>query len=320
MWMGTTMTTEAGSITLGSYSHDLLLHDNAEVLVDGTIAFVQEGLASGGQVLVHSTEERVALLRGALGSHARLTYGLDRDLYQSPSTTLFAYQRIFEERTDATDVWVTGTVPHGEDQESHAAWARYESLVNEALGDYAFHALCTYDTQMLTPDVIAASRATHPHVGVGAHREVSHAYEEPADFLTDELAAVPTAPASEPTVTADVYSPHDLHIARRLLRRNTEPSDVSPDIADDLVTAAHEILVNGLEHGVPPARLELWVGPSKLTCRVTDRGRGIRDRLAGYRHPNRGGSMGLWAARQLCENIFVSNLTRGGCSVLLSTA
>ena len=71
------------------FSHDLLLHDSDAELVSGTRAFVQQGLASGGQVLVHSTEAQVALLRDELGSHPRLTYGLDQDLYQSPTATLF---------------------------------------------------------------------------------------------------------------------------------------------------------------------------------------------------------------------------------------
>ena len=51
----------------GGYSHDLLLHDSDEDLVEGTVAFVEQGLASGGQVLVHSSEERVTMLREAPG-------------------------------------------------------------------------------------------------------------------------------------------------------------------------------------------------------------------------------------------------------------
>src|SRR4051812_34871068 len=70
-----------GPIAAGRYSHDLLLHDCDDDLVASTRAFVELGLASGGQVLVHSSQERVAMLREALGSHPRLDYGLDRDLY-----------------------------------------------------------------------------------------------------------------------------------------------------------------------------------------------------------------------------------------------
>ena len=79
------------------FSHDLLLHDGESAVVPGTLAFVQEGLASGGEVLVHGTEDRVAMLREVLGTHPRLTYGLDQDLYQSPMATLFRYQQALAE-------------------------------------------------------------------------------------------------------------------------------------------------------------------------------------------------------------------------------
>ena len=140
-------------ITGGHYSHDLLLHDRDQDLADATRAFVDRGLSSGGQVLVHSSEERVAMLREAVGSHPRLDYGLDTDLYQSPSSTLFAYARRLD--AEPNEMWVTGTVPLGDDPAGHAAWTRYESLVNAVLAPYAFHALCTYDTR--SPSAPSAS-------------------------------------------------------------------------------------------------------------------------------------------------------------------
>ena len=53
--------TSPGPIPNGRYSHDLLLHDSDAELVAATRAFVELGLASGGQVLVHSSEDRVAM-------------------------------------------------------------------------------------------------------------------------------------------------------------------------------------------------------------------------------------------------------------------
>jgi hypothetical protein len=142
-------------IALGSSSHDLLVHDGDHDLIEGTWAFVDQGLASGGHVLVHSTAERVALLRKALGTHPRLEYGLDSDLYQSPMSTLFAYQRKLAENPEPMELWATGTVPMVENPSGHAAWARYESAVNEVLSPYAFHGLCTYDLRALPPERIA---------------------------------------------------------------------------------------------------------------------------------------------------------------------
>ena len=310
--------TNPGPILNGLYTHDLLLHDNDDELIEGTRAFVEQGLAAGGHVLVHSTAARVALLREALESHPRLEYGLDSDLYLTPSSTLFAYQRKLAENSEPIDFWVTGTVPLGEDPAAHPAWARYESLVNEVLGPYAFHALCTYDTSNLPEAAIAAAKATHPCVSTGVQRAASPDYQEPADFLTDPLAAVPAPPDLRPAVAMTLQRLTHLAHARELVRRSAVSSSaVARDTIDGFVTAVNEVLVNGLRHGIAPVRLVLWVETARLTCQVIDSGPGITDPLAGYRYPDSDGAKGLWIARQLCEDIFVTNLPDHGCSVLL---
>ena len=301
------------------YSHDLLLHDTDDDLVAATRAFVELGLDSGGQVLVHSSEERVGLLRQAVGTHPRLDYELDSDLYQSPSRTLFAYER--QLAADPTEMWVTGTVPLGDDSAGHAAWTRYESLVNEVLAPYAFHALCTYDTRTLPAATVAAARATHPGLSSGGDRTLSCAeYLDPASFLTDPLAGVPDVPQSPPSVTAALHNLHDLRPVRHLLTRTAESAAVlSRDTVEGFVTASHEVLVNALNHGRPPVELLMWVDGPKLVCRITDAGPGTPDTLFGYHHSGASGPAGLMVARQLCEEVIVSNPRGGGCSVLLAT-
>lgn len=302
------------------FSHDLLLHDSDLALVRGTRAFVQEGLDSGGQVLVHSTERQVAMLREALGSHPRLTYGLDQDLYQSPMATLFHYQRVLEDSAGSAALWATGTVPLGEQRAGQDAWARYESLVNEVLGPYAFHGLCTYDTRVLPPHVIAAAKATHPHVDDGGERRPSPDFQHPAGFLATPLAGAPRPPSAAPTLVMNLLGLRDLVRGRRHLRHVMESSAVTGAVVADLLTATNEVLTNGLRHGAPPVRLEVWVQPSRVTCRVTDRGPGIGDLLSGYRYVEPSGPMGLWTARHLCAEILISNPPGGGCSVVLTTA
>jgi anti-sigma regulatory factor (Ser/Thr protein kinase) len=309
------------SIQRGCYTHDLLLHDNDDELIRGTRAFVEQGLEAGDNVLVHSSEDRVQLLHGVLGSHPRLEYGLDEDLYLSPASTLFAYQRKFVEDPLPTDLWVTGTVPLGADASGHPAWTRYESLVNEVLGPYAFHALCTYDTHLLPASTIAAAKATHLCVSTGMARTTSPDYQDPTDFLNDPLAAVPEPPALRPTVAMTLQRLEHLAHARELVRRSAVSSSaVARDSIDGFVTAVNEVLVNALQHGATPVRLVLWVEPAQLTCQVIDSGPGKADPLAGYRYPETEGAKGLWVARQLCEDIFVSNVPDRGCSVLLFSA
>lgn len=312
--------TSPAIIAHGRYSHDLLLHDSDDDLVDATRSFVELGLASGGQVLVHSSEERVALLRDAVGSHPRLDYGLDDDLYQSPSSTLFAYERRLA--AEPTEMWVTGTVPLGEDPAGHAAWTRYESLVNQVLAPYPFHALCTYDTRALPASTVAAAMAAHPGLSTGGDRAVRCAeYLDPAAFLMDPLAGVPGVPQTRPSLVATLHDVYDLRPVRQLMAGAVGSAEAVPsDTADGFVLASHEVLVNALEHGRPPVELEMWVDTSRLVCRITDAGPGISDTLSGYHRFDGTGPAGLSVARQLCEDVIVSNPRGGGCSVLLATA
>jgi len=303
------------------FSHDLLVHDGDGDLLAGTRAFVEHGLSSGGQVIVHSTPERVAMLREALDPHPRLEFGLDEDLYQSPTSTLFAYQRMLAESREPIELWATGTVPLGDDPATHPAWARYESAVNEVLRPYAFHGLCTYDTRVLPPDTIAAAKATHPCVTTRGGRSDSPDYQHPAEFLSNPLAAVPGPPESPPLVTTALHSAHDLRSVRRLVQGCAVGSTAVPRATiDAFVSAVNEVLVNGLQHGATPVQLTLWAETSKLTCLIADPGPGIPDLLSGYGYPEPAGSTGLWVARQLCEELFLSNQRGAGCSVLLSTA
>ena len=315
------MMVDLGPIAADRYSHDLLLHDNDDELVAGTVAFVEQALASGGQVLVHGSADRVAMMRSAIGSHPRLKYGEDDDLYQSPLSTLFAYQRTMAERREPIELWATGPVPICTGRAVHAGWARYESLVNEVLSPYAFHGLCTYDTQTLPARAIAVARATHPTLHIGRDRVSCTDYLEPTAFLSDSSAGLVDPGDVPPTATVRLDTLHDLRPARGLLSRIAAEwaTEIARDTVEGFVSAAHEVLANGLEHGRPPVRLAIWAEASRLTCRITDAGPGIADTLAGYRYPEGPDHTGLWMARQLCEDIIISNPPGGGCQVIMTT-
>ena len=306
------------NITPGSYTHDVLLHSNDDEVITGTRAFVERGLETGGRVLVHGTRERVAMMRDVFGSPPGLEYGFDEELYQAPLQTLFAYQRAMAHSQDGADLWATGTVPMSPEPGGHAAWGRYESLVNEALGTYAFHGLCTYDTTLLSEDAIAAAKTSHPSVTSGVRRAPSPDYEPPADFLADPLAGVPEVPDGRPALSMTVTGFHHLRLARRLIQRSSGSAEaVSRSSVEGFIAAVNEVLVNGVQHGGRPVELALWVERTRLVCQVTDSGSGSVDPLAGYQYPKLGGPSGLWVARQLCDDIFISNLPGGGSRVLL---
>jgi hypothetical protein len=64
----------------------------------------------------------------------------------------------------------------------------------------------------------------------------------------------------------------------------------------------------------------MWADVTSLTCQVLDSGAGTLDPLAGFRYPDDWGPMGLWIARQLVDDLFISLPAEGGCSLLLTKA
>lgn len=300
------------------YGHGLLVHDSDEELVECTRAFVAQGLEREGRVLVHSTKDRLELLRKALGTRPRLDYGYDEDLYRAPMRTLFAYQQQLAEADEATELWVTGTVPLGRDAAEQAAWARYESAVNEALGGFNFRALCTYDSRTLPASVVAAARAAHPSLGTDLSSRASQEYVDPPAFLAHPLARVPAPPRSTPSWTGTIDDLEQLARVRHLVKATARAhSAVSQRSIQELVIAVNEVTANALAHGAPPVCLRLWADVSTLTCEVLDHGPGRLDPMTGYRYPCDAEPMGLWAMRQLVDEAFITDVPGGGCRVLL---
>ncbi|NYD40600.1 sensor histidine kinase [Nocardioides panaciterrulae] len=301
------------------YRHSVMVHDTDEELVSVTEAFVARGLASGAEVLVHSSSDRVELVRGVIGAHPGLEYALDEDLYDAPARTLFDYQRVLAERAGTRPLWVTGTVPLGRDAAEQASWHRYESAVDQALGAFAFAALCTYDTRTRPPWVIAAARATHRTVNVDLTDRHNQRYVEPTTFLSSPLAGRPEAPTTPPSAATVVLDLSQLSVARELVQDGAvRHSALSRGAIEGLRVAVNEVATNGLVHGRPPVRLTLWAEVGRLTCLVEDSGPGLLDAMTGYRRPEGSRSLGMWAARQLVDDLQIGRSSSGGCSVLLT--
>lgn len=218
----------------------------------------------------------------------------------------------------ARELWVTGTVPLGATSAAQAAWARYESAVNEALDTFPLHALCTYDARTTPPAVLATARATHPILNTASGSVPCPACRTPADFLATPLAGIPQTPQQTPAVTARLDVLEDVTSLRDLLRTTVRSASVVPlEAIESLTLAVHEVVTNAFRHGAPPVSVRVWTDLAETVVQVLDAGPGGLDPLAGYRFPDAHRSLGLWVARHEVDALIIDTPPSGGCCVLL---
>lgn len=169
------------------------------------------------------------------------------------------------------------------------------------------------------PSAIAAARATHPTVSCDHTSRSSPEYVDPAAFLTHRLAHVPAPPPRRPSLATTVAHLDQLARARSLLKAAACASSAAPQQSiEELLIAVNEVTANGLVHGAPPVHVTLWADVGSLNCQIVDSGTGNLDPVIGYRYPDDSCPLGLWAARQLVDDLLSSNLPGGGCGVLLT--
>jgi hypothetical protein len=150
-------------------AHRALLYGSEEEFLAGTVAFIQDGLDRGDPIRVVTTDRNTDWLRAVLGADAgRVAFGESSQWYQHPVRALAAVHRSVQEATRGGQRlrmigepwWAAHTA------QQNTEWARYESLVNTALAWSNAALVCTYDTRIVGPDVVAQVVArTHPELG-----------------------------------------------------------------------------------------------------------------------------------------------------------
>lgn len=295
-----------------SVDHAALVFGTDDELVAGSRDLIETGLVEGDLLLVLGDDQGLPVLREAWGNDPRIKFGEAADFYEHPMRTMAELQRVLDrEGTGGHRVRVTGPVPFEKDPRLRRGWMRYEALVDRAFAPYGLTSVCQYDTRVVGDDLIDHARATHARV-------VTTSGEEPgggrrAQVLAD-LARVeePDPMESTPAVYEDM-----LVGAGDLARVRT---GFSPAPAD-LVLAVGEVVTNALQHGGPPVTVRLHHEAGRWLGVVTDHGPGLRDPYAGVDSPLPGNpepaGRGLWAARQLCDELLIVCRDGAGTTVRL---
>ena len=313
-------------------AHRALIGASDPELVDGTVAFVQDALDAGEQVVVVCTDPTAELLQKALADRPQVAWAEWSEVYgHGPAAAVTAVRRLGERhRTPGNRVVRVVLEPlAGPDRDTWREWQRYDAVLDhqldeaDQLGEEPLLVLCLCDARRVAAELVQAARDTHPSLQVDGAAVVNPGHVDAAEYLTSLPVPVEPLEATEPLVRAD--SVRDLRGLRRDLAARAAEARLpagSESALEDFLLAVDEMTTNALRHGRPPVDLRLWVDERRLVCTVTDRGAGLQDPFIGY-GPAHGddlslGGMGLWLARQLCDHVDIT-VTDDGVRVRLTT-
>lgn len=130
------------------------------------VPFVEEGVAAGQPVILGYDHRKASLLRSWLYDPDAVIFIADDSLYATPARAIASYWRMFEDLTaaGATQIRITGDVPHEGNGGRFTGWDRYESAANTVWGRFPVWSRCLYDATTAGPRVLdIAARTPPPH-------------------------------------------------------------------------------------------------------------------------------------------------------------
>jgi anti-sigma regulatory factor (Ser/Thr protein kinase) len=286
----------------GGFRHEAVLYAGERQFVEETAPFVAEGVAAGDPVLVVVATEKIARLRGALGSAAdRVVFADMAEVGSNPSRIIPAWRSFVEANPGRPQLRGVGE-PIGADRRADELLEcqQHESLLNIAFSHTdPLWLRCPYDVTALERSVIDEARRSHPFVTFSGTSQRSALISSDAHWasLAERRLSDPTGPAQ--TLPFDGPT---LSEVRRVVLDRARAARLDHDRADRLALAAHEAASNSVRHGGGSGTVRIWQDEAEIVCEVKDGG-SITEPLVGrvQPHPNQDGGRGLWIINQLCD-------------------
>lgn len=297
------------------YVHEAVFFDTTGDLVAATAPVLGRALADGDAVALVCSETNTRAMAEALGNEDRLLVLPRTEFYQKAVTTVDHFRGFVQERlaAGAGRVCVMGEVGFETAGRGLQEWRRYEALLNHVMSPFPVWTLCGYDTAVLPDPVLTTGELTHPFLRRDGVQQPNAAHLDPAELLREADADAGLVPEVAPAVTIpEVLDLPELH---RELTELLVVEGLGRERVEDVVLAVHEVVANGMRHGVPPVTVRVWFPRGRVVCTVTDRGAGFDDPFAGYVRAGRPGRpedrLGLWLARRFCDEVATSRTAEG---------
>jgi anti-sigma regulatory factor (Ser/Thr protein kinase) len=306
-------TAAEGTPIRDGFQHEALFYEGDRAFLNGTTAFIREGIEREEPVLVVVNGRKIDLLRQALGPDSTAVEFRDmNDVGRNPARIIPAWREFVGEQTK-------GRVPFrgiGEpiwaerSPEELVECERHESLLNLAFdGSPAWRLLCPYDTRALARPVLEEAQRNHPFI-------VEDGSYRPSDIYSGlgRPSRPFDRPLPEPPPGAEhiVFDADDLQRVREFVSWHAALYGFDADRAADLTLAVNELATNSVRYGGGGGHVRIWTEEGAVVCEVSDQGR-IQDPLVGRQRPSseRDGGFGLWLVTQICDLVQVRTFSTG---------
>jgi anti-sigma regulatory factor (Ser/Thr protein kinase) len=295
------------------FHHETLFYSGIDGFIEGTLPFIQDGLAADEPILVAVDATKIGLLSHALGDDAaRVGFTDMHVLGSNPARIIPAWRGFLQAHaSDGRSVRGIGEpVWAGRSDSELAECQRHESLLNVAFDvGQAWRLLCPYDVAALDDKVIAGAHVSHPFVVRDGVACTSDDYVSIKDGWSPFEGMLP-GPQGEPTELG--FTCDELGTLRSSVARFAAHDLRARDRLEDLVLAVHELATNSIYHGGGQGTLRMWRAGETLLFEVEDRGQ-FADPLVGrvFPKPDQWSGRGLWLANQLCDLVQIRSRPSG---------
>ena len=197
---------------MSGFHHEAVFYASDEEYLAGVLPDLRAAIETGGPILVAVGDDKMKLLRGALGEDAERVRFTDMErLGRNPACIIPAWREFMATAGSGPRLGIGEPVWPGRTDAELIECRRHESLLNLAFdGGGPWRLLCPYDIRGLAPEVLADARHNHPHLSRGGVAAPSADYVEPPTVLSWD-GALP-APAAEPAEI--VFTRDDLALVR----------------------------------------------------------------------------------------------------------
>jgi len=295
------------------FRHEALFYGGLDGFVEGTSAFVRDGLESEEPTLVVAGSHKLEALRSELGKDASLVQFADMgEVGPNPARIIPAWvDFLARSAPDGRRVRGIGEPIFAErSSDELIECQRHESLLNVAFADsFGWWLLCPYDVGELPTEVLDEACRSHPYLWQDGVHADSSTYRDIETAAKPFDVPLPPRPAGHQLIVLDVTN---LRHVRDVVARAARAHGLDEGRTADLVLSVNELAANSLRHGGGSGSVRVWTADRMLICEIEDAGQ-LDKPLAGRERPltDRESGFGLWLVNQLCDLVQVRTFEQG---------